>query len=152
MTATQSFADFCATADARNTIELNVRKWCLMLCEALQDDFLEESIRRQQFFSASGDNPEYHSKRIQELKDGKHLYEFSIESGRKYHKIVMETETQSKSVHAFVDKKTGEVYKAHHTKHLPKVFALTSASSLIVSLFSRIVTGQVVTCTSDLLY
>ena len=73
---------------------------------ALQDDFLEESIRRQQFFSASGDNPEYHSKGIQELKDGKHLYEFSIESGRKYHKIVMETETQSKSVHAFVDKKT----------------------------------------------
>ena len=112
MTATQSFADFCATADARNTIELNVRKWCLMLCEALQDDFLEESIRRQQFFAASDDNPEYHSKRIQELKDGKHLYEFSIESGRKYHKIIMATEDGSRSVHAFVDKKTGELYKA----------------------------------------
>ena len=39
-------------------------------------------------------------------------YKFSIESGRKYHKIVMETESQSRSVHAFVDQKTGEVYKA----------------------------------------
>jgi hypothetical protein len=112
MTATQSFADFCATADARNTIELNVRKWCLMLCEALQDDFLEESIRRQQFFAASDDNPEYHNTRIQELKDGKHLYEFSIETGRKYHKIVMETESQSRSVHCFVNMKTGELHKA----------------------------------------
>ena len=112
MTATQSFADFCATADARNTIELNVRKWCLMLCEALQDDFLEESIRRQKFFAASDDNPEYHNTRIQELKEGKHLYEFSIESGRKYHKIVMVTEDGARSVHAFVDKKTGEMYMA----------------------------------------
>ena len=112
MTATQTFADFCATADARNTIELNVRKWCLMLCEALQDDFLEESIRRQKFFAASDDNPQYHNARIQELKEGKNLYEFSIETGRKYHKIVMETESQQKSVHAFVDKKTGEMYKA----------------------------------------
>ena len=36
-------------------------------------------------------------------------YKFTIESGRKYHKIVMETESQSRSVHAFIDKKTGEV-------------------------------------------
>ena len=38
-------------------------------------------------------------------------YKFYTESGRKYHKIVMETESGSRSVHAFVDKKTGSVYK-----------------------------------------
>ena len=43
MTTNQSFADFCATADARNTIDLNIRKYALMLCNALQDDFLEVS-------------------------------------------------------------------------------------------------------------
>ena len=50
---TQTFADYVATQDARNTIELNVRKWTLMLCEALQDNFIEDSIKRQQFFGAS---------------------------------------------------------------------------------------------------
>ena len=39
-------------------------------------------------------------------------YKFHIQEGRKYHKILMETNSQSESVHAFVDKKTGEVYKA----------------------------------------
>ena len=87
MTTTQSFSDFCATADARNTIELNIRKYTLMLCDALVDNFKQ---------SRPNSDP----------------YTFSIESGRKYHKIVMETESQSRSVHAFVDKKTGEVYKA----------------------------------------
>ena len=108
---TQSFADFCATADARNTIELNVRKWTLMLCEALQDDFLEESIRRQKFFAANG-NSDYHNSRIEAIKRGEDLYEFIVETGRKYHKIIMVTEDGSRSVHAFVDKKTGELYKA----------------------------------------
>ena len=34
-----SFADYCATQDARNTIQLNVRKYTLMLCDALEDNF-----------------------------------------------------------------------------------------------------------------
>ena len=38
-------------------------------------------------------------------------YKFYIESGRKYHKLIMETESGSRSVHAFVEKKTGDVYK-----------------------------------------
>ena len=112
---TQTFADYVATQDARNTIELNVRKWTLMLCEALQDDFLEESIKRQQFFAAN-DSSDYSSKRIEALKRGEDLYEFVIETGRKYHKIIMVVPNgdrpASRSVHAFVDKKTGEVYKA----------------------------------------
>ena len=82
----QSFADFVATQDARNDIQLNIRKYTLMLCDCLTDDFTR---------SHPNSDP----------------YKFYIESGRKYHKIVMETESQSRSVHAFVDKKTGEVYK-----------------------------------------
>ena len=83
---TTSFADYVAQQDARNEIQLNVRKWTLMLCNALEDNFKSRH---------PNSDP----------------YKFSIESGRKYHKIVMETESQSRSVHAFVDKKTGEVYK-----------------------------------------
>ena len=88
---TTEFADFVAQQDARNTIQLNVRKHTLTLCEALEFDF----IRR-----APNSTP----------------YKFIIESGRKYHKIVMEVPNHnrppSRSVHAFVDMKTGDVYKA----------------------------------------
>ena len=116
MTATQSFADFCATADARNTIELNVRKWCMMLCDALEQNYIETAIRRQKFFAANETgNPEIMTKvteqRIEEIKNGDH-YTYVIETGRKYHKIIMVTESGSRSVHAFVDKKTGEMYMA----------------------------------------
>jgi len=82
------FADFVATQDARNTIQLNVRKYCLMLCDSLLEDFKRANNRR------SDD------------------YKFYIESGRKYHKLIMETGSGSRSVHAFVDKKSGDVYKA----------------------------------------
>jgi hypothetical protein len=33
------FADFVATQDARNEIQLNIRKYTLMLCDALELDF-----------------------------------------------------------------------------------------------------------------
>ena len=92
----QSFADFVATQDARNDIQLNIRKYALMLCECLTDDFTR---------SHPNSSP----------------YKFYIESGRKYHKIVMETESQSKSVHAFVDKKTGEVFKPASYKAPAKI-------------------------------
>ena len=88
MTTTETFAEFCATADARNTIDLNIRKYCLMLCDALVDDFNQH-------------HPNSDSS-----------YKFYIESGRKYHKLIMETKRGSRSVHAFVDKNTGELYKA----------------------------------------
>ena len=84
-----------------------------MLCLSLEQNFVEESIRRQKFFAAgSPEDGAFYEKRIAELRDGKGCYKFEIETGRKYHKIMMETESQSRSVHAFVDKKTGELYKA----------------------------------------
>ena len=90
------FADFVASQDARNQIQLNIRKYTLMLCDALELDFTR---------SHPNSDP----------------YKFYIESGRKYHKIVMETESQSRSVHAFVDKKTGEVYKPASFKAPAKI-------------------------------
>ena len=101
MTAS-TFSDFVATQDARNDIQLNIRKYTLMLCDALELDF-----------KTSHPNSE--------------PYKFYIESGRKYHKIIMETDGgssrlgPSRSVHAFVDKKTGEVYKPASFKAPAKI-------------------------------
>ena len=95
-TTKQEFSDFCAQRDAQNTIQLNIVKYSLMLCDALEDNFKS----RNRGIVAGRPAPEY---------------KFVIESGRKYHKIIMvvpnEGRDPSRSVHAFVDKKTGEVYK-----------------------------------------
>ena len=111
---TTTFADYCATADARQQIADNVLEWTQMLCLALEQDFVQESIRRANFFSMNNGSHDaaYYEKRIADLKDGKDCYKFDIETGRKYHKIVMTDCGGSRSVHAFVDKKTGEIYKA----------------------------------------
>ena len=81
-----TFADYCAEADARNTIHLNVVKYGLMLCDAL----------------------------MQDAPDG-YSYEMNS-SGRKYHKIHMCINGKRDSIHAFIDKKTGEVYKPASVK------------------------------------
>jgi hypothetical protein len=80
-----TFDQFVSQQDARNTIQLNVRKYCLMLCDALLVDINSKHID-------SG-------------------YKFYIESGRKYHKLIMDAKGH-RSVHCFVDKKTGEVFKS----------------------------------------
>ena len=119
---TVSFADYCASADAREQIAANVLEWSQMLCLSLEQNFVEESIRRQKFFAASSpEDGAFYEKRIAELRDGKGCYKFEIETGRKYHKIMMETESGSRSVHAFVDKKTGEVYKPASWKAPAKI-------------------------------
>ena len=97
-----SFADYVATQDARNTIQLNVRKYTLMLCEALEQNFKSRNHGKVGGYDAP-------------------VYKFYIESGRKYHKIIMETDSGSRSVHAFVDKKTGEVYKPASFKAPAKI-------------------------------
>ena len=82
--------------DARNTIQLNIRKYTLMLCDALEDNFKSRNKGKVGGYDAP-------------------VYKFVIESGRKYHKIVMEVPNNnrppSRSVHAFVDRTTGDVYK-----------------------------------------
>ena len=105
-----SFADYCATADARAAIAANVEEWCQMLCLALEHNFIDEAIRRQKFFAAN-DSSDFTNDRIEAIKNGDH-YKFVVESGRKYHKIVQTDNSGCQSVHAFVDKKTGELYKA----------------------------------------
>jgi len=84
-TMQSTFDQFVAEQNARNTIQLNVRKYCLMLCDALLMNFNKKGHTRE--------------------------YKFYIEEGRKYHKIIMDA-NGSRSAHAFVDKKTGEVYKS----------------------------------------
>lgn len=83
---TTSFADYTMQQDAKNTIYLNIIKYCYELIDALKAN---------------------HAMRFNNVS-----VDFEIESGKKYHKIVMISSGNARSVHAFVDKNTGEMYKA----------------------------------------
>jgi len=83
---TTTFAEFTQQQDARNTIQLNIVKYGLMLCDALTQD----------------------------APDG---YGYEMDSsGRKYHKIRMTINGKRDSIHAFIDKITGEVFKPASAK------------------------------------
>ena len=109
---TLTLQEFEQVQAARQVIAANALKYTEMLCEALEQDFLETSIKRAKFLMPSSDNPQYWADRIEDYKAGKDVYKFSIVTGRKYHKIVQTCSDGSQSVHAFVDKNTGELYKA----------------------------------------
>jgi len=111
MTAT--FEQFVAEQDARNTIQLNVLKHCYMLIDALKHNYIVFAINgHKRSAIACGESVDYHQRRIEELKNGDCSIDYVIESGRKYHKIILVDGGGSRSVHCFVDKKTGEVYKS----------------------------------------
>ena len=88
-----------------------VYKYTQMLCEALINDYVNSCVRifeRNILTAESKWDVDYNTKRIEEIKENPD-YDFVIESGRKYLKIVMVN--NQRSVHAFVDRKTGELYK-----------------------------------------
>ena len=84
MTAT--FTDYVAQKYDQHTIQLNVTNYGMMLCDALQQNYQSQ------------------------YPNGRN-YSYALISGRKYHKVMQCVDGQTESVHAFIDKKTGEVYK-----------------------------------------
>ena len=108
---TTTFADYAAAADARKDIASAVLAHTYALCEALRQNYIDYSIRSHKHGVEMGDNAHYHIACIDKLRKGICDYEFYPETGRKYHKIIM-VANGSRSVHAFVDKQTGQVYKS----------------------------------------
>ena len=101
-----TFTEYKESLQAREEVAAAVLRHTEELCKVLEDNFKSRN----------------HG------KVGRHdapVYKFVIETGRKYHKIVMEMPNEnrdpSRSVHAFVDKKTGEVYKAASFKAPAKI-------------------------------
>jgi len=108
---TTTFAEYSAQAEARKDIAAAVLGHTYALCEALRQNFIDYSIRSHEKFVDDPDTYEYHQQQIEKLKQGICDYEYYPETGKKYHKIVMNARG-SRSVHCFIDKQTGEVYKS----------------------------------------
>jgi len=108
-------------AQAQQTIADSVLKNTYLLIEALKDNYRQYSIRGHQrsvenfnytYETTDSVQSQYHQRQIDELKNGILPIDYEIESGKKYHKIIMIDGGGSRSVHCFVDKQTGEVYKS----------------------------------------
>jgi hypothetical protein len=97
---------------AQQTIADNVLKYTHLLIEALKDNYRQYAIRGHQRSAERGESVEYHLRCIDELKNGKTDVDYEIETGKKYHKVIMITSGFSRSVHCFIDKKTGSVLKS----------------------------------------
>ena len=105
--------------EAQLQIESNVSKWVQTYADTITKNYREYHIRTLKG-NLSGNYPEYAREQLDEIENGTaKLYWYKIKTGKKFYKIVqMEFDTfqnrneyREGSVHAFVDKKTGQVYK-----------------------------------------
>jgi len=96
-------------AQAQQTITDNVLKYTQMLIESLKHNYVQYAIRGHQ---RATDHVDYHLQRIDELKSGKCPIDYVIETGKKYHKVIFVDGGSSRSVHCFIDKQTGQMYKS----------------------------------------
>ena len=103
----------------KERIEDRVAGWVQTYADTITKNYRDYHIRTLKG-NLSGNYPEYAREQLDEIEKGtEKLMYFTVKTGKKYYKIVqMEFDTfrdrneyRAGSVHAFVDKKTGQVYK-----------------------------------------
>ena len=103
----------------KERIEDRVAGWVQTYADTITKNYRDYHIRTLKG-NLSGNYPEYAREQLDEIENGtaKLMY-FKIKTGKKFYKIVQmnfdtfqnHNEYREGSVHAFVDKQTGQVYK-----------------------------------------
>ena len=103
----------------KERIEDRVAGWVQTYADTITKNYRDYHIRTLKG-NLHGNYPEYAREQLDAIENGTaNLMKFKVKTGKKYYKIVkMEFDTfqnrneyREGSVHAFVDKKTGQVYK-----------------------------------------
>jgi len=103
----------------KERIEDRVAGWVQTYADTITKNYREYHIRTLKG-NLSGNYPEYAREQLDAIENGTaNLMKFKIKTGKKYYKIVQmnfdtfqnRNEYREGSVHAFVDKQTGQVYK-----------------------------------------
>ena len=98
-----------------STLSERIADWTQTYCDTLTENYKQHSIRMYQVSDS-----DYSKKQLESVNNGTaNLTKFVVKNGRKYYKIMQHefdtfrdrNEYREGSVHAFVDKNTGEVYK-----------------------------------------
>ena len=104
---------------AKQDIETRVAGWVQTYADTITKNYRDYHIHTLKG-NLSGNYPEYAKTQLDEIENGTaNLYWYKIKTGKKFYKIVQmnfdtfqnRNEYREGSVHAFVDKKTGQVYK-----------------------------------------
>ena len=104
---------------AKQDIETRVAGWVQTYADTITKNYRDYHIRTLKG-NLSGNYPEYAREQLDEIENGTaNLMKFKVKTGKKFYKIVQmnfdtfqnRNEYREGSVHAFVDKKTGQVYK-----------------------------------------
>ena len=125
------------TMKVKRDIQKRIEDYVLKYCETLEENFKQysiESYKRNIQEQRFPENTKYYEDRLAEIENGTaNLYKFVFKTGKKFHKVYFleyqdandyygtKAGYKSGSVHAFIDKKTGEVYKPASWKAPAKI-------------------------------
>ena len=117
------------TMKVKRDIQRRIEDHVIKYCEALEENFKQSTIRSykrniENPTSATEGYKSYYEEQLQKIEDGtENLYKFVFKTGKKFHKVYFleyreaseyygtKAGYKSGSVHCFIDKQTGEVYK-----------------------------------------
>lgn len=99
------------------TVEANVPTWVEKYCDALTENYKQYHIRSMQNMAAR-DGSIYAKEQLEAIENGSaKLMKFRANKGKTYYKIIQQEarndqgEYRDQSVVAFINKKTGQIYK-----------------------------------------
>ena len=115
------------TMKVKRDIQRRIEDYVIKYCETLEENFKQYSLRsyeRNIDENRFPENTKYYQDRVNEINNGTaNLYKFVFKTGKKFHKVYfLQYEEANEyynrkagytagSVHCFIDKQTGEVYK-----------------------------------------
>ena len=120
----------------KETNRVFIKDYTQHYCKAITENYKLYHIDSMERMATSDPDSSYPSDELKRIQNGTaNLMKFEIREGKKYYKIVQvefdtfqgRNEYRDRSVHSFVDKNTGNVYKpaswkAPHTKHVRFTF------------------------------
>ena len=123
----------------KRDIQRRIEDYVIKYCEALEENFKQYSINS---YKRNLENPtkltegykSYYQEQLEKIENGTaNLYKFVYKTGKKFHKVYFleyqdandyygtKAGYKSGSVHCFIDKQTGEVYKPASWKAPAKI-------------------------------
>ena len=104
----------------KETNRIFIRDYTNLYCEAITENYKMYHTDSMERMASSDPDSSYASEELKRIQNGTaNLMKFEIREGKKYYKIVQvehrehdDKAWRDTSVHSFVDKNTGDVYKA----------------------------------------
>ena len=125
------------TMTVKRDLQRRIEDYVVTYCKTLEENFKQGQLRsykRNIQENRFPENTKYYQERIEEINNGTaNLYKFVYKTGKKFHKVYFLEYQESNeylgtksgytsgSVHCFVDKNTGQVYKPASWKAPAKI-------------------------------